>query len=102
MKTHELILAIVLALVMGVLIEIGGTLVSFLLVNVFGYGVLHFWMLLHRPIQRLVFLFLPARGRYGFEVFILYRFFSVCAWGTISFAGIWMFHRLYRKPDEEN
>ena|SRR5215469_6675634 len=104
MKTHELIIAIVLALVLGVLIEFGGHFIVILLSITFGHGMFifqHYWMLLHRPIQRMVMLFARATGWEGPEAFILYYIICACAWGAIAFAVIWTFHRFYREPDEK-
>lgn len=106
MKTHELILAVVLALALGVLIELGGSLMSVLLAMTFGRGMFmfrHFWMVLHRPIQRLVFLLLPATGHPNpVEFIILYYLLCICAWGMLSFAGIWMFYSLHRESGDKN
>ena len=104
MKTHELILAIVLALVFGVLIEAGGDAINIFLGVSLGHGLfMHFWLQIHRPIDSLVLLLLPANGRMivSPESILLYFIFSACAWGAIAFAGIWTFHRFYREPDEK-
>lgn len=102
MKTHEIILAIVLALALGVFIEIGGYAVI-LFLGAFSHHMvlLHFWMLLHRPIQRLVMLLAPYGRSNPYAPIILYYLLSICAWGALSFAGIWMFYRV-REPDEKN